>query len=216
MNREEEEVQTYYYEEEEEKTSYIWLVLIIAALLLFFIVVGFTFSIYNNLLSGDKDVIHSSDILFQYSDVNGSKNGIHLVNASEMKDEVGKKLTGTDNTFEFSVSGNTRNNPCQYVIVLEKDMDSTISSSDVKIYLTKVTGGIEEEVFETIPVYSDLEDIVIKGNKYQKLYSVSLPQEDASFSQDYILRMWIREGATDYYEKAYSFKVHVLAEGAGE
>ncbi len=206
----------YYYEEEEEQNSYIWLILIIAALLLLFIVIGFTFSVYNNLLTGPKEDITSTDILFQYSDVNGSQNGISLMNASEMTDDTGRKLIGRDNTFEFSVSGNIRSNPCQYTIVLEKDIDSTIPESDIKVYLTKITGGIEEEVFEHIPVYHELEDITIEGTQYKRLYSVSLPQEDASFSQDYMLRMWIREGATDYYEKAYSFKVHVLAEGTGE
>ena len=199
----------------EEQGSFIWFILIIASVLLFFILAGITYSLYDNTISGTKQPI-LSNIVFNYSDVNGSGNGIFLRNAREMSDVVGKRLTGTGNSFDFTVSGNVQKKSGQYMIVLETDESSTIRSEDIKIYLTKTNGSVETELFTDVPVYSSLEDITIDGVNYKKLYSVSMDQNVTNFSQDYTLRMWIREGAEDYFEKSYSVKVNVLAESAGE
>jgi len=200
---------------EDCRGSYLWLILIIAAILLFFIIAGITYSLYDNTISGTKQPIFSN-LLFNYTDVDGKGNGIFIQNAKEMSDITGKKLMGEGNVFEFTVSGNTKHTPISYSIVLEADKASTISDSDIKVYLAKVDGSVETELTPEVPVYSSLEDIQVEGASYKKLYSVSLDSSVHEFSQDYILRMWVREGSSDYYGKHYSLKVNVLAEGVGE
>lgn len=201
---------------EEYQGSYLWLIFIIALILLVFIMIGIAYSFYNYTIRGKKEQPILTDILFHYSDLNGSENGIFIEDAKEMNDEVGKKLTGSGNSFEFTVSGNPKSTKSQYTIVVDSDSQSTISDSDVKLYLTRVQGTVETDLLNQVPVYSDLEKFSIEGKTYRKLYSVILTGNEGDFSHDYILRMWIRSGATDYYKKNYSLKIHVLAEGIGE
>lgn len=196
--------------------SYLWLILIIATFLLLFIILGVASSFYNYTIRGEKDQPVMTDILFQYSDVTGNGNGIFLEEAKEMIDDVGRRLTGAGNAFEFNVHGNPGGKASQYTIVVEADPSSTISSEDVKVYLTKVQGSVETPISEKIPTYNELENFTVNGQKYKKVYSFSFRGDEGDFSHDYILRMWIRNGATDYYKKNYSLKVHVLAEGVGE
>lgn len=200
---------------EEYQGSYIWFILIIATVLLLFIIIGLAYSFYNYTIRGTKQPV-DTDIVFNYSDVNGSGNGISIEDAKEMSDAIGKKLTGLGNSFEFIVSGNTRKRPIHYTIVLQTDVHSTLQDSDIKVYLARVQGSTETEILEKVPTYKELEDVIIEGNSYKKLYSVDLDATDANFSHEYVLRMWIREGAEDYYGKRYSLKVNVLAEGEGE
>lgn len=200
---------------EEYQGSYIWIVLFVAAILLLFVIIGITYSFYDLTIRGNKQPI-SQDLIFNYSDVNGRENGIFIQDANETSDEIGKKLVGSKNLFEFNVSGNANNHPGGYTIVLEKDEASTILDSDMKVYLTKVQGNTETEVSSTVLTYSELDDILLNGQTYKKIYSEKLEASDGSFSQDYHLRMWIREGATDFYQKTYSLKVHVFLEGTGE
>ncbi len=198
----------------EDQGSWIWIIFVISLFLLLFILIGITFSLFNNTIHGEKTPLY--DFVFNYSDVNGHGNGINIENANEMSDEIGKRLTGSANTFEFNVSGNTHNIMSKYIIALEENESSTIPSSDIKIYLSSVQGNIENPITQEIPICSELENIEIDGKTYKKLYTVSLPNSVSTFSQDYILRMWIREGATDFYGKTYSLKVNVLAEGIGD
>lgn len=206
-----------YEEEEEENRKYIWLFFIIALLLMLFIVIGFTYSLYSGTISGDVQPIgpDGSNIVFNYSDTSGSHNGISITNAEEMTDIVGKKQIGEGNVFNFSISGDTKNNNIKYYVVLKADQASTISDKDVKVYLTSKKGNGEVEINSLVPTYDELKDITIDGETYKVLYEKKVTP-NSKFTDEYSLRMWIREGATDYYGKSYSLKVNVLAEGVGE
>ena len=208
-----------YIEEEEyqEDRKYIWLFFIIALCLLLFIVIGFTYSLYSGTIEGSVQPIPPEDtnIIFNYSDTNGSHNGISLSNVQEMSDVAGKKQIGNGRVFDFSVSGETKEDKIKYLIVLKAEEISTISDSDVKVYLTSRSGGTEVELNNTVPTYEELEEITIDGEKYKILYE-QVVDANSKFDNYYRFRMWIREGASDYYGKTYSLKVNVLAEGVGE
>lgn len=203
--------------EEEKSKVYLWIIFLIAAVFLFLIVIGFSYSIFSNRLSGNKGPL-CSGVIFNYSDGNGSKNSISIKNARDINDEVGKVQSGEGSYFDFNVSGNTKNLMKRYIILLEKDeMLSTIPDSDIKIYLTKYYGSMEKILFVNVPTYDELEDMVIDGKKYKVLYINSFDDEsEYKFSDDYRLRVWIKENASDYYGKSYSVKVHIYTEGAGE
>lgn len=201
-------------EEEEEERRYIIIFFIIALLLLIFIVIGFTYSIFSGGIEGPAQPI-SAQVVFNYSDISDEENGIHLTNASPIADTVGKKLMGEKKTFDFSISGkNNSKIDIKYYIVLEEDESSNLESSNVKVYLTSRKGNIEEELMSEVPVISSLQDLKVEGVNYKVLYDKILPAKQ-QFFDEYTLRMWIKEDATNYYSKNYSLKVNVYTEGVG-
>lgn len=216
--KKEEMLEEYPYVEHHQ--GYIWIFLFIAAILLFFIVVGFTYSVFfDNTIRGDKTPIGTDpNITFNYSDVNGQGNRIAIENAEALSDDVGKRLLGSNYTFDFTISGKLKAKNYQYMLLLEEVAGSTLSPDDIKIYLTKVNGSMETEVSPELPVFSSLEEVIIEGKTYKKLYFSSLPvlpSTKSRFSQDYRLRIWIKEDAENYYGQRFAVKVHVLAEKAG-
>jgi len=209
-----EEKLNYNLEEEEEDRRYIIIFFIIALLLLIFIVIGFTYSIFSDAIKGPAQPI-SAKVIFNYSNVSDEANGIHLTNASAMSDSVGKMLIGDENTFDFSITGkNNSKVKVKYYIVLEEDQSSTIDPSNVKVYLTSRKGNVEEALFEEVPIMTSLKDLRIEGKTYKILYEKVLPSAK-KFFDEYTLRMWIKEDATNYYSKNYSLKVNVYTEGVG-
>jgi len=162
-----------------------------------------------------KPTVPQVNVVFNYSDASGSSSGISLKNASAISDVVGKKLMGEGNTFEFSVNGNVVSPKIKYYVLIETDVLSTLPSSDVKVYLTSKTGTGEVELRSDVLTVSELKDIQMNGKNYKVLYEKYI-DKNTKFSDDYVLRMWIKENASDYYGKNYILRVDVLAEGVGE
>lgn len=204
--------QAYY---EDSNDFIIWLFFCLGLILLLLIVSRIAFSIFEGGVDRPVTPI-DPNIVFNYSDVNGVGPGIYISNMAAMPDDVGKKLTGKNNYFDFSVSGDLKNNAVKYSILLKKDNDSTLEDNKVKIYLTRLNGSNESEVYDNIPLYSELSDIEVKDNNYKVLFEKTYNNFTTEFNDNYRLRMWISENATDYYAKKYSLKVSVLAEGLGE
>lgn len=203
-------------EEEEDRRHNIWIFFVIALLLLIFIIIGFTYSFFDNSISGGKQPIDTdANVIFNYTDTASQGNGIHLKNVNAMSDTVGKKLTGENNVFDFNVSGRTWKTKTKYYVVVEKDIASTMSSEDVKIYLTKKAGTVEVPLMDNVPTVDSLKDITIKGVEYKVLYERVLPFYN-KFSDSYTLRMWVKEGSTTFYGKNYSLRINIFAEGIGE
>lgn len=200
--------------EEEEDRRYIVIFFIIALLLLVFIVIGFTYSIFGDAIKGPSQPI-SAQVIFNYSDKSDENSGIHITNASAMSDASGKMLMGDKNTFDFSISGkNYSKVKVKYYIVLEEDESSTLDPSNVKVYLTSRKGNIEEELFREVPIITSLKELNVEGKNYRVLYEKLLPSKQ-KFLDEYTLRMWIKEDATNYYTKNYSLRVNVYTEGVG-
>lgn len=201
-------------DEEEEDRRYIIIFFIIALLLLIFIVIGFAYSIFGEAIKGPSQPI-SAQVVFNYSDKADENSGIHITNASAMSDASGKMLMGEKNTFDFSISGkNNSKMDVKYYIVLEEDESSTLDPSNVKVYLTSRKGNVEEELFQDVPIITSLKELEVEGINYRVLYEKVLPSKE-KFLDEYTLRMWIKEDATDYYSKDYSLRVNVYTEGVG-
>lgn len=195
------------------------IILIIATGLLLFITFGLSFSMFDSINKHphpgpgpgtDTDV---GQIILNYSDVNGKGPGIYIENAMPISDEVGKNLTGTGKYFDFTVSGSTSNIPLRYYILLDIDDDSTLGDKNVKVYLTKVKGTIEEEILDKTYKVNELKDMKFKGEENKIIYFKDLNKKDGEFVDNYRLRIWISNDAKDYYNKEYSLKVHVYGEG---
>lgn len=191
---------------------FIWLFFGIVLILLLLVVSSITFSIFNGDIEGPETPT-DIDIIFNYSNVNDNGPGILITNMEAMSDDVGKKLSGDRNYFDFSVSGNLKNQATKYNVLIKKDAKSNLNESDAKIYLTKINGAYENALNSTVPTYSNLPSLSVEGETYKVLYSYTYDEMTTEFSDNYRLRMWIKEDAQNYYEKSFSLKVSILAEG---
>lgn len=188
------------------------LILIVATGLLLFITIGLSFSLYSTINKVDVDT-DVGKVILNYSDVNGRGPGIYIENALSMTDEVGMNLTGTGNYFDFTVSGITSNIPLRYYVLLNISEESTLENPNVKVYLTKMKGTIEEKVLDKTYRVSELEDFEFEGKNNKILYFKDYDTKDDEFVDNYKLRMWISDDAVDYFNKKYSLKVNIYGEG---
>lgn len=191
---------------EQKKKSY-WSYLFLLAILLFFCIFGITYSIYYD--NGEDHELSTGKIAFTYSDVGQIGNGILLEDAFPISDAIGKAMVGSRQYFDFFVTASTNKGNLLYQILINKSEASTLSDSNVRIYLTKVMGSYEQE--EVLCNFSDLEITKINQKEYYILHKVVLEEELKNHVDSYRLRMWIQKDAKDYEEKLFSIKVDVIA-----
>lgn len=189
---------------------------IIFLVLLYFSTFGITVSFYKGGSNEPQiiDIDPADEIIFTYSDVDKSGNGINIINAMPMDDARGKVLLGTGNYFDFSVTATSKQTNLVYKILIRKDNASTLANSNVRIYLTQVTGSYEQEVVLT--TFDNLEKTTINGVEYYVLSQKRLSKGINNYSDFYRLRMWVKEDATDYNDKTFMLKVDVTAEQDGD
>ena len=191
------------------------IILIIATGLLLFITFGLSFSMFDshNKHPHPGPGTEVGKIILNYSDVNGKGPGIYIKNAMSIPDEIGKKLTGKGKYFDFTVSGCSSNIPLRYYILLDIKDDSTLGDKNVKVYLTKVKGTIEEEILDKTYKVNELGDMKFKGEENKIIYFKDLNKQDDEFIDNYRLRIWISDDARNYFNKMYSLTVNVYGEG---
>ena len=193
------------------------LILIVATGLLLFITFGLSFSMFDSHHKhphpGPGTDTEVGQIILNYSDVNGKGPGIYVENAMAISDAVGKKITGKGKYFDFTVSGSTSNIPLRYYILLDIKDNSTLGDKNVKVYLTKMKGTIEEEILDKTYKVNELKDMKFKGEENKIIYFKDLDKKDDEFVDNYRLRIWISDDAENYFNKKYSLTVNVYGEG---
>lgn len=194
-------------QEEESKGRY-WPYLFLFSILLFFYIMGITYSFYNNSGGGDHQ-IETGQIVFTYSDIGQVGNGIMLQDAMPTSDAVGKSMVGTNQYFDFYITATTANSNIFYKLLVDKNKKSTLNNNNIRLYLTQVMGGYEQE--KVLTDFSDLKLEKINDKDYYILYEEVLDKGLKDYSQSYRLRMWIKEGARNYENQFFSIKVDVYA-----
>ena len=181
--------------------------LMLVAISLFSIaIVSFgTYAIWNSELLTGNNSISSGQVKMSYTETNE----IGMDNALPMKDSEGKLLT---NYFDFQVLSyiKTRANDntqrkINYSIVLEPiTVENALNDSEIKVYLTKVDGGIET--------------VVVQPTTIDQISNYILSSQDEVFSNNkaevitsYRLRAWIDESVdtSKFNERQYSYRFRV-------
>ncbi len=198
-------------EKDEDRRKYFFFILIFL-ILLFFSTFGLTVSFYKG--SSDDNIIITDNIIFTYSDVNKGGSGINIKNATPLPDSAGKIQVGAGKYFDFSVTATSKKSNIGYRILVKKDSSSTLNNKDLRIYLTKIDGSFETQAVLT--TFSNLNVEKINGTEYYVLYEKVLDKDIENYTDSYRLRMWVKEDATDYYEKMFALKVDVVAVQVGE
>ena len=179
---------------------------------------GVTFAIFNYSNVGDDSNINSGYISMTYTE---PSNEYVVENALPMKDAEGMN---TSNYFEFSVTTTAPTNDTDdngvsipYEITITESEDNTLTSNQIKMYLTEVEG--EKEVVNTLPtLVSNLEDSLYKNEGTKVGFNLHLHRNgNKTVTTKYRLRAWVdyNVDVSDWdtagkYE--YKFRVNVNGE----
>ena len=164
-----------------------------------------TYAIWTSeLFTGDSS-ISSGQVKMGYTETNE----IGMSNALPIKDEEGKVST---NYFDFQVlsyvktrANDSTQRKINYKVILEPiTVENPLSDSEIKVYLTKVTGGTET--------------VVVQPTTIDQLSNYVLNSQDEVFSNgkaevvtSYRLRAWIDEkvDTNKLNEKSYSYRFRI-------
>lgn len=139
-------------------------------------------------------------------------NGISIQDALPTSDEVGKNLNGKGEYFDFTIKSNIVNSSITYEIAAIKDKSSTISDDSIKLYLEKQNSGTYEQVMEPTIFKSITKSSKIGSpNGSMVLYKLNRKK---SGTDNYRLRMWIKEDAVVEMDKSYTVKVNVYGKAS--
>lgn len=191
---------------ENDNSSRFILLSIIFVTILIIAVIALSFSAFIKLQKdGDSNSISTGNISMTYTE---NTNGISIENALPMSDAVGKKLSDSNEYFDFTITSDIVGDVAvDYEIAAIKDSSSNIPDYDVKLYLEKqVSGTYEEFVAPTsfIPITSQ-SDI---GSPVGSMILKKITKKQSG-NDNYRLRMWLNESAAVDAGKIYKVKINV-------
>lgn len=193
-------------EEEKEKSSRKTLLIILFITILVISVISLSFATFQQENEDDSsNSISTGNISMNYTE---SINGISIDNAMPTSDIVGKSLKGTGEYFDFTINSTIVGDvSLQYEIAAIKDTSSTIPDSYVKLYLEQQISGSYEEVMAP-SVFTPITSKSDVGSPVGSMILKTVTKDETS-SDNYRLRMWIKEDAQVEGNQSYTVKVNV-------
>ena len=183
--------------------------IILCVIILILAVIGVSYAAIFYSKMGEKvNRVTTGTMTMSYSE---NTNGINITNASPISDAVGKNLNDENQYFDFTVSASMSGSTIiNYTITAIREVDSTLSDSAVKVYLTNLTN--DEEVQVLAP--TKLSDLQVSSNRNigvpNGLFILFNGNFNKTESLNYRLRMWV---ADDYdlsdISQTYKLRVHV-------
>ena len=189
---------------------------VLGILSLVVITIGVTYAIFTyTRLGSTENTVTTGTLKFLYTENTGVGNGISIENAFPVSDTVGKSYSTENYVFDFKVEGtNTGRDEIPYEVTLRKKSTSTLSESNVKVYLTDMTEDSDIEILEPT-LYSNLTRTNIEvGDEIEKtLYNGSVLGGELTYLKEFRLRMWIDEGSNqdEISGKTFTATVNVYA-----
>ncbi len=190
---------------EGHKTRNVVLCVLGVSVLLIAVVVFAFFMFFREQKANVREVVSKNVVSMNYKT---ATNTFALNNLTSMNNETGKSLRDEGSYFDFSVSSEVSNDDSvKYEIALIKDKSSTISDSDIVVYLEKQNSGTYAKVTEP-EAFTPIKKKTNLGSpaKSMVLNRVSLSSDRVD---NYRLRMWVREGAVIDPAGTYSVQVKV-------
>jgi hypothetical protein len=195
----------------EEKNGRTFIFLVLVLLILLTSIISFIcFSMASRFSEVKNNTITTGSVLFSFSD---SDNYINMVDVYPISDEVGMKLTGDNEMYEFTVSekyyGDTSNKNSaeysNYEVSLVLDDNNTISPEYIKIYLVKNQDEIKINN-KIINRVSELAKSNLQNNGYTL---ISNEITDDNFDT-YTFRMWLSDDyLVDNVSRVFKCKIAV-------
>ena len=190
-----------------ELTKTFWIITLILCLLC---IVGIGVGYYFYKQETEKEVFKEElggDVYLKFV---GNTNGLTLLNASPMTDQLGALQEGENKYFDFSVEVKLdQADFVEYEIAIEKDKAfSNIPDNEVKFYLEEENSGSFSKIFgpsEFKPLEKESDLGTETGDMV--LYSV---KKNSSGTTNYRLRMWMADAST---MPVGNYSVEVLING---
>ena len=169
-------------------------------------VIGISFAAYNVTFdSNTANSISTGTIMVSYTE---PTNAISILDAMPLEDAEGMKLTGTNNTFDFTVSTQASNAlTIPYTISLTKVAGNTLLDSEVKVYLTKDGQEVvAPSLVSSFAAHSRENSVTL----YSTNDVFTATGQEAKIT-NYVLRMWVDKEVTvdASTQKIYKAKVNV-------
>ena len=118
----------------EQKSKKKILVTIISVVILIVLVIGITYAAFTYSKSGTTvNTITTGTLVMRYEE--GTINRISITNAEPTIDSEGKKLTGTNAMFDFTLTANAANTEIKYEVVAHKENSSTLDNQSLALLL---------------------------------------------------------------------------------
>lgn len=193
-------------QEEKEKSSRKTLIAILLVTILVISVISLSFATFQQENKNDgSNSISTGNISMNYTE---SLNGISIVNAMPTSDAVGKILKGKGEYFDFTINSTIVGNASlQYEIAAIKDVNSTIPNTDMKLYLEQQISGTYESVMEPT-VFTPISNKSAVGSPAGSMILKTVTKNTTS-TDNYRLRMWIKEDAQIIEGQRYTVRVNV-------
>ncbi len=185
------------------------IVSVLGLVLLLVFVVGITYAVFTYTKKGNvENTIRTGKITMSYTE---GENGITLENAYPMEDSVGKVLSDPNQIFDFTVNINLYGSktPVSYEVTAEKDENSTLGDSDVRIYLEKSTDGTNYNAVSQPSGYIPMGDADEFGAQGAEML-LDRGNTTDTVTYNYRLRMWVGSNyQVSGEERHFTLKVNV-------
>lgn len=176
--------------EEQEQKRLLIFVLIFVLLTLFVSFAGF--SLFKIKQGSNNNIINAGAVAFSYSE---RTNAISMINTYPMTDEVGKKLSGIGEYFEFTISTRIESakiSNITYEITLTPiENENTLDEKYVRVYLEEDGNAVlvnknEVNSFNKLPN----SNLTTRGKNSKMLYKKTVRGKTLT---TYKFRMWVDE-----------------------
>ena len=157
--------------------------------------------------------------VFEYMENDIVENGIMIYNMFPTPDSVGRKFTGVNYTFDFTLVFGKKSKDHYYEITAEKQGYSNVPDRLVKVYLERDGNPVGESLdngeIKRFSKYSNATINPVNGNE-KKIYSGTISESDLEKGAgEFTLRMWLAQDA-DFSggvlnNKKFGVKVNVYA-----
>ncbi len=180
-------------------------------------VVGVSFAAFSYTGEGGKEnIITTGTISMEYTE---GENSINLTDALPMTDELGKSLSEVNQYFDFTVNGTiTGTATINYAVTAEKDGESTLPDTGVKVYLTDMDGSADSQILaptkvSELPTTNGAEESGAPAGQYL----LTTGTFNASSSHAYRLRMWVSDDySVSGTSQVYKLRVNVYGAAAAQ
>lgn len=194
--------------ESKSKTKNVVIFLVLLSIVLIAVIaVAFTM-FFKEQEKNVKEVVKTGTVSMNYKT---EVNGLQLNSITPVANDVAMENRAEGSCFDFSVSSDIDSDTTvDYEIALVKDDSSTISDSDIMVYLEKQTSGTYSKVDEPkefTPIKKKTELGSPAKSMVLSKFSLSANQVD-----NYRLRIWVKEGAVITDPNA-TYKVRVNVYG---
>ena len=201
-----------------ESKKIILSILFIAILIIAF--VGVSYAAFTTAFSdSNENGISTGTITLLFDDNTSS---VSMQNAMPISNELGKKLEGDGNVYDFTVHTNlSSNTPINCEISAEKidDTQESLTDDSVRLYLQKKTkdGYIDTPITKNPQPFIPLSNSSFLGSKKGSmvLYSGTFSnttEDSQEFSEQFRLRMWVAEDTIiDSVSRGFKIKLNVTA-----